>query len=532
MKQEIIDTDKLANSIRSGHEKAVREAATFNNSTPCLELLRKITTTAQAEGLNLEAELSKDGNKPTRADRVTSFVVKLLELADKAGHPLTMLNDRPYYYNGKFWETLTRLEQGYFFTRAAKALGIGAKEHDALYCKFVSEAVQTFETATRFVLTPSRDCTRLNFINGTLEVRPDGSTLREHRPEDGFLYVLPYEYNPEAKAPKFEKFLREVLQRPEDRANIQEYCGALFSDIRHDRFAYLYGATGNNGKTTFKDIICEALGSANVSAVSLDTLTENTNAGSSARAQLEGKLLNACGEVENKIKSSALLKALASREPLEVRKLYENPRKMTQYARMLFCCNDLPQFTQGAANAEARRFLFIEFDITISRDKINPYLTRDIVADELPGVLNWMLEGLARFAAQGGKFSVNQHSETIRLQFLEGNNSAFAYLKDQNLVPPTDRNKTLYPGAHIGSVSLQQLYFDGLPYQPDQTKRESYVTFCNQNNRKPMGRNKFKSELERQGFKERRTTQGRFFDIMQLGPGDAEKAQNNSGKLL
>lgn len=524
--------ESLNDSIRAGHEIALKDAAAFEASTPCAELLRLITEQVQAQGLNLENTLHERGSsKPTRSDRVGLFITTLLQMSEAAGRPFSMLNGRPCYYNGKYWETLARIDQGYFFTRAAMVMGLGA--FDAIYCKFVSEAIQTFETATRAkILKPAKACNLLNFQNGTLEVRPEGSTFREHRAEDGFLYVLPYDYDPEATAPKFEKFLGEVLERAEDRANIQEYCGALFSDIRHDKFAYLYGATGNNGKTTFKDIICAALGSANVSAVSLDTLTENTNNGSAARALLEGKLLNACGEIESKIKSSALLKALASREEIEVRKLYENPRKISQYARMLFCCNDLPQFTQGAATAEARRFLFIEFDREIAREKINRNLTREIVADELPGVLNWMLRGLKRFADEGGNFTGNPNSELIRLQFLEGNNSVFAYLKEYNIIPTTDTNIRRYPRARREKITLRDWYENGFINEPNPEARESYCTFCRNNNRRPMGRNKFKAELERVGFVEQRESRARYFEFIQLSFEELAEIEANGKRLF
>lgn len=43
-----------------------------------------------------------------------------------------------------------------------------------------------------------------------------------------------------------------------------------------------------------------------------------------------------------------------------------------------------------------RRFIIIEFDQIISDEEKNPMLANEIIQNELPGVFNWILDGLNR----------------------------------------------------------------------------------------------------------------------------------------
>ena len=520
----------LSDSIKAGYKAATEERGKFLASTPCAELLQLIAervTAADESGqpLNVEDLLKAEGIKnPQKVQRCSKFIELIQAVTKDSGHPLAVVNGRVCYYNGIYWEYVNNLDFGYFLTRAALLLGVD--RYNAIYCDFVNNAAKSFEIACRADIVPRAAANLLNCKNGTVEIHADGTAeLRGHNWRDGLLNVLPYDYDPQATAPRWARFLSEVLPDDRDRANLQEYCGSLFAPINHEKIAYLYGATGRNGKTTAKDIICAVLGNANVSNESLESLTERGGTGEAARAALEGKLLNACGEVEHKISSSSILKKLASRERLAVRPPYQShTREISDYARLLFCANDLPVFTQGAASAEARRFLFIEFAQRIPAAKVNRNLAREIIAEELPGVLNWMIEGLKRLVAQGGAFTPNPNAENITAQFLEGTNSAYAYLRNYGLKPVTRGNKIKYPQARVVLIENGALYGNKLEFAaPASEGIDSYTQFCRITGRQPQGRNKFLQLLQQLRYSTKRTERGRYVEFLVLSAEELEK---------
>lgn len=525
-----LDIDK---DIKNGQQKAARDYAIKADSFPCFELLRYITRKAAKEAFNLDAELKAEGyDKPNKEQRVGKFISTILDVSneEECGRPLRMLNGKPCYYNGRHWKQMQDLELKTFFSKAAKVMGIDG--YTAMYPDFLNKSFDSFLTATYAVTKPRTSGAILNCGNGTLFLDERGNVeLRPFNPEDGLMYVLPYDYDETATAPKWEKFLSEVLPEAADRLNLAEFCGSCFSGIRHERLAYLYGATGRNGKTTAKDIISAAFGLENVSNASLDSLTDNNGTGHASRAALEGKLLNACGEIEAKITSSSLLKQLATREALSVRPPFEKYARVLpegSYARLMFCCNDLPTFTSGAGSAEKRRFLFIEFKEEISQERAILDLDKQIISAELPGVLNWMIDGLRRLIANEGKFTYNPHAEAIADKFLENSNSVFAYCKEMGIIPDNAGNRAKYSGLYTAERCGTNEIYNAAANMLTTSGRtfESYATFCENAGLFKVKRGKFFAHLAARGFKKQHTMQGSMFFFLALTAEGMDEEEN------
>lgn len=169
--------------------------------------------------------------------------------------------------------------------------------------------------------------------------------------------------------------------------------GWIFTQgLKLEKVLFLYGS-GCNGKSVFVDITEALLGRDNISHESLsDMCSEN---GGNSRANLEGKLLNTCSDVAPNAFAGDIFKRIASQEPISAKILYKDVHTLTEYAKMMFCLNELPK-TNDRSNGFYRRFLIAPFLIQIPKTKINPNLAREIIATELPGVMNWVLEGRKR----------------------------------------------------------------------------------------------------------------------------------------
>src|SRR5690606_16817975 len=108
-----------------------------------------------------------------------------------------------------------------------------------------------------------------------------------------------------------------------------------------------------------------------------------------ARAMLANKLLNYATEINGKLETSTF-KQLVSGEPVEARLPYGEPFTLTNYAKLIFNCNELPKDVEQT-HAYFRRFLIVPFEVTIPGTEQDKELSKKIIESELSGVFNWVL---------------------------------------------------------------------------------------------------------------------------------------------
>ena len=299
----------------------------------------------------------------------------------------------------------------------------------------------------------------------------DGATLRDFNPNDFLTYQLNYDYDPKALAPKFTKYINRVLPDKESQNLLFEHLGYLFTKngndfVKDEKMLFLHGI-GANGKSCLLEIVSAIIGKENTTAYDLKSLTDENGY---YRAQLSGKILNAVSELKGGFKAD-VFKALASGEPISVRSPHEKPFVMYNYAKSIFNCNELPtstEFTLGFF----RRFSIIPFNVTITKAEKNPTLAKEIINEELSGVLNLILEGLSRLIKQG-KFSHCQASEDVLKDYQKESDSVALFI---------DESK--YNTGE--SYALKVLY-------------NLYKDFCYENNLKPLGSRKIRKRFEHLG---------------------------------
>ena len=311
----------------------------------------------------------------------------------------------------------------------------------------------------------------VNFKNGTLRILRDGTTLLlPHSREDFFRYVLPYSYDPEAQCPLWHKFLDEVLPDQTVQDVMAEGIGlCLAPGVKSEKMLVFFGL-GSNGKSVVLDVIESLFGSPNVSSVSLKDLTEDKR----MLPEIEHKLVNISTEGDHELNASTL-KALVSGEPVTAYELYRGPRPMRRYARLITSFNVLPR--AEATHGFYRRFQIIPFDITIDEKKADVNLASKL-KQELPGILNWVLEGLRRYLGSF-RFSESKACEDALYHYRLNSNSVMLFV-DEACEP----NGEILPIETNGT----QLY-------------NAYKRFCNDLLLHPLGRIKFYEQLVSLGIK-------------------------------
>lgn len=417
-----------------------------SKATPHGEILDHLLN--EIETVDFEDQANPKGADDFRLTQKHYTVLSVENILKKAianNWGIAKNHDFIYLYNGAYWQEIEKEIFQKFLGEAAERMGVPT--FSARYYRFRKELYEQF-LGTAYLPTPTAKDNEvlINLKNGTFQITPKDTALRKFDRRDFLTYQLPFDYDPEAKAPIFQRYLDRVLPDVERQKVLSEYLGYVF--IRHDsktlkeeKALILHGG-GANGKSVFFEIVNALLGSENVSSYSLQSLTNDNGY---FRAKLGNKLVNYGSEINGKLESS-LFKQLVSGEPVEARLPYGQPFVLRQYAKLIFNSNELPRDVEHT-NAYYRRFLIIPFDVTIPEAEQDKQLHTKIIENELSGVFNWVLAGLNRLLTQkrftdceAARMAVEKYkteSDSVKM-FLEEDgykSSADDYILIKNIYP-------------------------------------------------------------------------------------------------
>jgi putative DNA primase/helicase len=398
-----------------------------------VETLQQLLTMLP-EGVEFGAKL-EDGShkKPTQKDYLVKTIRILLRIVENNNIGLCSHNEQIYLFKGSHWKAISSNDFEKFLCQAAIKMGV--ESTTAEIYGFKKQLVKQF-LSTANLTTPKRlnKCTLINLRNGTYQVCADNSSLRSVAKEDFLTYQLPFDYDPKAEAPEFMKYLNKVLPEKELQTALAEFMGYVFAkDLKLEKCLLLYGS-GANGKSVFFEIINALLGKDNVSNFSLSDLNKEYN-----RAQIADKLLNYGSEINKSIEGDRF-KQLASGEPTQARMKYKNAVTITDYARLMFNCNELPS-TAEQTEAYFRRFLIIPFKVTIKEGERDATLAQRIIEKELSGVFNWMLKGL-KSILKNQRFVESKVISDILKTYKEESDTVFQFIKDFSYSPSKNQKQT------------------------------------------------------------------------------------------
>ncbi|MCB8839493.1 phage/plasmid primase, P4 family [Aurantimonas sp. VKM B-3413] len=238
----------------------------------------------------------------------------------------------------------------------------------------------------------------LNLRTGQLNESPASSSLVSKLAGTRFI--------PGAVAPLFDKFLQTALPNEEIRSFVQRTVGyTLTGYVDEECFFALHG-TGANGKSVFGNILHALLGDyATTSGPAMLTRSKSGNEGERLVAGLPGKRISLVNETAvGDLWDSERMKTLASREPMTARSLYREPFVFMPTAKIWLRTNHLPG-SLDAGDGFWRRMIAIPFARQVPPEERIPDLDRRIIESELPGVLNWALEGARKWFDAGHKLN-------------------------------------------------------------------------------------------------------------------------------
>lgn len=255
----------------------------------------------------------------------------------------------------------------------------------------------------------------LGVANGYVDLRA-GSF---HEPDPGVLitHCSPAVYDPNAECPKFLEFLTQVMGGDAEMvAFLQRVAGyALTGRTDEQRMLFFYGG-GSNGKSTFVNTLLKLLGEYGAQASQgLLVARRQPRTQTNDLARLYKKRLVVSSEVdEGSFLDEALVKDMTGGEVITARLLYQENFEFRPEFKLIMCGNHRPVI-RNHDDGIWRRVVLVPFEIKIASDQRDLELATKLEA-ELPGILNWAIEGAIAWHESGLKVpeKVARASEAYR----------------------------------------------------------------------------------------------------------------------
>lgn len=357
-----------------------------------------------------------------------------------------------------------------------------------------------------------------NLESGTITLRTG-----DHRPHDRadlITKVAPVRYDASATCPTFLRFLERVIPNADTRGFLQRFAGySLTGNTREDAMAILYGG-GRNGKTTFVEVLRDLLGDYGVQTPTETLMVKRDGAIPNDLARLKGARFVAAAEGNDGQRlAEGTIKALTGRDRIPARFLNHEWFTFPPTFKVWFSTNHRP-IVRGTDIAIWERLRLIPFTVRFYRadeltdeyrqrnaealaaGELEPYPPMDVelpdkLRAEMPGILNWMLEGCRDWLANG--LGTPEEVKTATANYRDEMDTLGNWIADCCIEGPKL------------TATAKQLY-------------TSYVAWCEGNGEKAETQTALGRRLRERGYTSERTRDGVYW----LGIGIADSPQQSS----
>lgn len=244
---------------------------------------------------------------------------------------------------------------------------------------------------------------------------PHARELHSHTAQWFNVWSLPFDYDPQAAAPRWQRFLNEVFDHDPAAADLlQEWAGYLISGrIDLQKMLIVLGVPGA-GKSVIDHVLTALMGgSVNVATPSMSDFGNRF-----ALAQLRGKPLAIFGDAaadagKDQKKVVERIKTITGCGAVEVEPKGKDIISVQLPTRFTIIANQTPKFLD-ASTAIQRRTVAMRLTKSFQDNPDKDLTTK--LDDELSGIFMWALEGLDRLNENNGKFT----TPTTESEVLEG----------------------------------------------------------------------------------------------------------------
>lgn len=209
------------------------------------------------------------------------------------------------------------------------------------------------------------------------------------------------DYDTHATAPEWERLLERILPDDDVRRFVAKLFGLALVGETIEHVLPIALGSGANGKSTLTKVAATVLGEYAV-VVSKDVLLAlKHDTHPTTKATLFRRRLAHSGELPHAAKlDEAQVKELTGGDRISARKMRQDEWTFEPSHMLWLHANHRPTI-EGTDDGIWRRLKLIPFDVKIPENEQDPHLAGRIIGNESPGVLNWMLAGLADYQADG-----------------------------------------------------------------------------------------------------------------------------------
>lgn len=265
--------------------------------------------------------------------------------------------------------------------------------------------IQLASSEIEVVLQPSMldaDPNLLGVQNGVINLNT--GEFRAASREDYVTKFTGVSYDPDAKCPNWNAFLKKIVTDDELIKYLGRVVGYTLTGNTVEEVMFVLHGLGANGKSTFRETIFALLGDYAVGA-DASMLVTNKRAGGATPdlARLNGRRLVTVNETQqNDLLNESRVKFITGHDVITARNLFKEFFDFTPTHKTFLTTNHKP-IIRGTDEGIWRRIHLLPFTKTIPAEEREVNFREKMLMPELPGILNWALEGLKDYQKNGLK---------------------------------------------------------------------------------------------------------------------------------
>lgn len=242
----------------------------------------------------------------------------------------------------------------------------------------------------------------LNTLSGVISLK--SGKLTAHDPNWLITKLSPVDILAERDSgcPRWKKFLSEIFRGDDELIHyVQKAVGYSLTGRTDEQCAFFLYGSGNNGKSTFLDVIRDICGdyAINIQPETL-MIKPNSSGANSDIARLRGARFVTSTEPNEGVRlNEGLLKQLTGGDVVTARKLYGNEFEFLPEFKLWIATNHKP-IIRGTDKGIWRRIHLIPFTVDIPESRVDKQLGEKLRA-EYPAILRWAAEGCLMWQRDG-----------------------------------------------------------------------------------------------------------------------------------
>lgn len=255
--------------------------------------------------------------------------------------------------------------------------------------------------------------------------------LLEYAPHIVLKNRILYDYDPVAYDVAVDEVISKVTCRDSNlRLLLEEMVGYCLYRKKSFGKTFFLTAGGENGKSTFLDMIKTLLGRENVASLEPADFEKRF-----VNAQLFGKLANIGDDISSNYReNSSVFKKLVTGDSIMVENKGEKPFMLDNYATLIFCTNEMPRINDQT-HGFMRRLLIIPFNAKFSPEDpdYDPFIKEKLLTENgMKYLLKLAIAGLQRLLASKRFTDSSKVAEQLK-EYEEINNPVLLFVQHHEL---------------------------------------------------------------------------------------------------